>query len=76
MRKAKIVATIGPATESSAMLEKIIRAGVDVCRLNFSFGTHEEHLEKIRRIRAAARKAGKAVAILQDLQGPRYGSAF
>lgn len=71
MRKAKIVATIGPATESSAMLEKIICAGVDVCRLNFSFGTHEEHLEKIRRIRAAARKAGKAVAILQDLQGPK-----
>lgn len=71
MRKAKIVATIGPASESSAMLEKLIRAGVDVCRLNFSFGTHGEHLEKIRRIRAAAKRVGKPVAILQDLQGPK-----
>lgn len=70
-RKAKIVATIGPASEKPEMLEKLIRAGVNVCRLNFSFGTHEEHLEKIRLIRAAAKKVGRHVAILQDLQGPK-----
>ena len=71
MRKGKIVATIGPASESPEMLLKLIEAGVDTCRLNFSFGTHEEHLERIKRIREAARKAGRAVAILQDLQGPK-----
>lgn len=71
MKKVRIVATIGPATENPAMLEKIFRAGVNVCRLNFSFGTHEEHLRKIKMIRAAAKKAGTPVAILQDLQGPK-----
>ena len=70
-RKAKIVATIGPASESPEMLEKLISAGVDVCRLNFSFGTHAEHLEKIKQIRRAAAAAGRHVAILQDLQGPK-----
>jgi len=71
MRKAKIIATIGPASEKPKVLESLIRAGVDVCRLNFSFGTHEEHLKKIKLIRETAAKVGKAVAILQDLQGPK-----
>ncbi len=70
-RKAKIVATIGPASDSEAMLEKLIEAGLDIARLNFSHGTHEEHLQKIQRIRKVAKKLGKPVAILQDLQGPK-----
>ncbi len=71
MKKAKIIATIGPACEKPAAIEKLIKAGVDVCRLNFSFGTHEEHLKKIENIRKASAKLGKSVAILQDLQGPK-----
>lgn len=70
-RKAKIVATIGPASESEIMLGKLIDAGLDVARLNFSHGSHEEHLQKIRRIRKVAKEKGKPVAILQDLQGPK-----
>ncbi|MDD5697515.1 MAG: pyruvate kinase [Victivallaceae bacterium] len=71
MKSTKIIATIGPACASRAMLEKIIRAGVDVCRLNFSFGTHAEHREKFDRIRAVSKQVGKAVAVIQDLQGPK-----
>jgi pyruvate kinase len=70
-RNTKIIATIGPACESSLMLRRIIQAGVDVCRLNFSFGTHEEHQRKFERIRNVSRKLGKAVAVMQDLQGPK-----
>ncbi len=71
MRKCKIVATIGPASEGPETLQKLIEAGLDVCRLNSSFGSHEEHLARIGRIREAARKAGRSIAILQDLQGPK-----
>lgn len=71
MIKCKIVATIGPACEKQQNLESMIRAGVNVCRLNFSFGSHEDHQKKIYSIRAAASACGKAVAILQDLQGPK-----
>jgi len=70
-RKAKIVATIGPASESEEMLEKLIRAGVNVARLNFSHGTHDEHAERIARIRKISEKVGVSVGILQDLQGPK-----
>ena len=70
-RKTKIIATIGPSSESPEMLTSLFKAGVDVCRLNFSFGGHDEHLKMIRKIRAASKKAGKPVAILQDLQGPK-----
>ena len=70
-RKAKIVATIGPACETEQMLIRLIENGLDIARLNFSHGTHEEHLVKIKRIRQAAQKTGKEVAILQDLQGPK-----
>jgi len=70
-RKAKIVCTIGPASDTEAMLGKLIDAGLDIARLNFSHGTHEEHLQKIQRIRKVADEKGKAVAILQDLQGPK-----
>lgn len=71
MKHTKIVCTIGPASESPAMLAKLITAGMDVARLNFSHGDYAEHGKKIRSIRAVARRLGKPVAILQDLQGPK-----
>ena len=69
--KAKIVCTIGPASEDEAMLRKLILAGMDIARLNFSHGTHEEHLRKMERIRKVSGELGKPVAIMQDLQGPK-----
>src|SRR5512143_2089033 len=70
-RKAKIVATIGPASESEEVLEKLVLAGVNVARLNFSHGTHEQHAERITRIRKVSEKLGCCVGVLQDLQGPK-----
>ena len=70
-RKAKIVATIGPASEAPEVLEKLIQAGLNVARLNFSHGTHEEHGACIQKIRGVARKLNVSVGILQDLQGPK-----
>ncbi|MSP58144.1 MAG: pyruvate kinase [Flavobacteriales bacterium] len=69
--KTKIIATIGPATSSEEMLEKIILAGVNVCRLNFSHGTHEDHKAVIDRIHKINARLGSHVAIMQDLQGPK-----
>jgi pyruvate kinase len=71
MRRAKIVATIGPASESEQRLESLIKAGMNVARLNFSHGTHQEHEAKVARIRAISKKLGLPVGILQDLQGPK-----
>lgn len=71
VRKAKIVCTIGPATNSRKMIERLIRAGMDVARLNFSHGTGEVYGEVINLIREASKKYKKNVAILQDLQGPK-----
>ncbi|MBD3315149.1 MAG: pyruvate kinase, partial [Chitinivibrionales bacterium] len=70
-KKVKIVATIGPATRSVVILERLIRAGADVFRLNFSHGTHEDHRGSVKMIREAAGRVGKHVAILADLQGPK-----
>lgn len=70
-RNAKIIATIGPASHSIEMLEKLIEAGMNVARLNFSHGTHEEHAAVIDAIRGLSEKRGSAVGILQDLQGPK-----
>src|SRR5438874_10454330 len=69
--KTKIVATIGPASESTDMLARLIRAGLDVARLNFSHGSPAKHAEVIRRIRNAARETGRRVAIMADLPGPK-----
>jgi pyruvate kinase len=69
--KAKIVATIGPASQAEEILEKLILAGMNVARLNFSHGTHEEHAERITHIRKASGKLGIPIGILQDLQGPK-----
>ena len=71
MRRAKIVATLGPACSDPDLLSKLIEHGVDVARLNFSHGRHEDHAQVLDRIRAASRHLGKAVAVLQDLQGPK-----
>ncbi|MGZ9235682.1 MAG: pyruvate kinase [Anaerolineales bacterium] len=70
-RKAKIVATIGPASESEETLERLVLAGMNVARLNFSHGTHEEHAVRISRIRRVSDKLNFCVGILQDLQGPK-----
>src|SRR5512136_2678291 len=69
--KTKIVATIGPASESPDMLERLIRAGMNVARLNFSHGDFRGHAERIARIRAAARVTGRRIAIMADLPGPK-----
>ena len=71
MRKAKIVCTIGPASDSPALLDQLIESGMDAARLNFSHGTHESHARAIKAIREAADRRRVAVAIIQDLQGPR-----
>ncbi|MEW6403197.1 MAG: pyruvate kinase [Chloroflexota bacterium] len=70
-RKAKIVATIGPASETEAVLEALIKAGMNVARLNFSHGTHEQHAARVATIRSVSERLGRAVGILQDLQGPK-----
>jgi pyruvate kinase len=71
MRRTKIVATIGPASRDPDTLVRLVQAGMDVARLNYSHGTPDEHAETARRVRDAAGQAGRAVAILQDLPGPK-----
>lgn len=70
-KRTKIVCTVGPASAAPSMLVRMIRGGMDVARLNFSHGTHDDHRRLLRAVRAAAKKAGKTVGILQDLQGPK-----
>lgn len=71
MRHTKIIATVGPASESETMLDALMAAGVDIVRLNFSHGTHDSHGATCARVRQAASRAGREVAILQDLAGPK-----
>jgi pyruvate kinase len=71
MRHTKIIATVGPASDSDSMLAALITGGADVFRLNFSHGTHESHAATFARIRTAAARACREVAILQDLGGPK-----
>jgi pyruvate kinase len=71
LRHTKIIATIGPASDSEATLDALIAAGTDIFRLNFSHGTHESQAATFARVRAASRRAGCEVAILQDLGGPK-----
>lgn len=70
-KRTKIIATIGPATGSVDMLTKLAEAGLNVCRLNFSHGTHEVHAEYIQHIREVSKKLAQPLTILQDLQGPK-----
>ena len=71
MRRAKIVATIGPAIESPEKISEAIKAGLNVARLNMSHGDHAEHQARYNTIREESAKLGKDVAILADLQGPK-----
>lgn len=71
LRRAKIVATLGPASQSEAVFRNLVRAGVDVVRLNFSHGTHEEKLALIQMVRKVSRLERKPLCILADLQGPK-----
>src|ERR1700682_4331245 len=71
MRKAKIICTLGPASESANVIAGLIRAGMDVARLNFSHGTQLEHQRRLELVRKVAKKLGRPVAVLQDLQGPK-----
>jgi len=71
MCKTKIICTIGPASEKPTTIEKMIKSGMDIARLNFSHGTHEQHGEHIVIIRKASNKLSKYIGIMQDLQGPK-----
>jgi len=71
MRKTKIVCTLGPASANLRIVRRMVRAGMDAARLNFSHGTHAEHSELLKKVRRAARDAGRPVAVIQDLSGPK-----
>lgn len=71
MRRTKIVATLGPATDSEEAMEAIIRSGVDVVRLNFSHGDADDHRLRLQRLRTTAARVGRCVGVLGDLQGPK-----
>ena len=72
MKKTKIICTIGPASQSEEMLERLCLAGMNVARLNFSHGTHEEHKERILAIKRVRERLGLPIAILLDTKGPEY----
>ncbi|MFN4262725.1 MAG: pyruvate kinase [Thioalkalivibrionaceae bacterium] len=71
MRRTKIVATLGPATDTEDAIERLVRAGVDVVRVNFSHGDPDDHRQRVRWIRDAAERVGRVVGVLGDLQGPK-----
>lgn len=71
MKKTKIIATLGPATNSEKMIEKLITEGVNTFRFNFSHGTHEEHHDNLKRVRKISNMMGIPISILQDLSGPK-----
>src|SRR5204863_704649 len=70
-RRAKIICTIGPSCNSEPVLRDLMRLGMDVARLNFSHGSHNDHARSIQRLRETAQKEGRTICILQDLQGPK-----
>ena len=70
-RRAKIICTIGPACNTEAAMRDLLRLGMDIARLNFSHGTHDDHAHNIQRLRRAAEREGRTLCILQDLQGPK-----
>ena len=74
-RRAKIICTIGPACNTEAAMRDLLRLGMDIARLNFSHGTHEEHTHNVQRLRRAAQREGRTLCILQDLQGPKIRTA-
>ena len=70
MKKTKIICTVGPSTDNVELLEKMLRAGMDLARFNFSHGSHEDHGKRLAMVREAAAKAGKVVATIADTKGP------
>ena len=70
-RRAKIVCTLGPSSNTEDQIRQLLQLGMDVARLNFSHGSHEEHLQRIRTLRRVAASLGRTVCVLQDLQGPK-----
>src|SRR6185312_11222421 len=70
-RKAKIIATLGPASSDPAVIRQLFTAGADVFRLNFSHGTREDHKRRYEAIRALENEMGRPIGVLQDLQGPK-----
>ena len=70
-RQTKIVATLGPASEKKQVIQALVKAGVDVFRLNFSHGTHEAHQKAVKIIRSIEKTAGHPIGIMADLQGPK-----
>lgn len=71
MGRAKIICTLGPATDGEGVIEQLVRAGMDVARLNFSHGAWPEHRRRLLAVRAASKRVGRPVAVMQDLQGPK-----
>src|SRR5687767_8658614 len=71
LRSTKIVATLGPSSSEPVVLERMVRAGVDVVRLNFSHGTAEDHLKRAALVKEISARVGRTVAIMCDLQGPK-----
>ena len=71
LRRTKIVATLGPVSSDKKVIEQMIRAGVDLVRMNFSHGSAQDHIKRAETVRAAAVAAGRTVGILADLQGPK-----
>lgn len=71
MRRAKIVCTLGPATDSYDQIKALVEAGMDIARFNLSHGTYAEHEERYQRVRKASDETGRSVGILADLQGPK-----
>src|SRR5512147_919780 len=71
LRRTKIVATLGPATDNPRVLKGIIRAGVDVVRVNLAHGTAEDHIRRVREVRECAATLGRDIGVLADLQGPK-----
>ena len=72
MRKTKIICTIGPASEDEAILEQLCLAGMNVARLNFSHGSHEEHKKRIEAIKRVREKLDRPLGIMLDTKGPEY----
>ncbi|MDO8453001.1 MAG: pyruvate kinase, partial [Sulfurimonas sp.] len=70
-KRTKILATIGPASDSLEVIQKLILAGVNVFRLNFSHGTHEYHYDVLQRIRQAEKNTGLLIGVMQDISGPK-----
>jgi pyruvate kinase len=71
LRRTKIVATLGPATDKPKVLKRLIEAGVDAARLNYSHGTHEDQARRTRAVRRAAKSLNQEIAVIADLQGPK-----